>query len=78
MITDKESGARNAKILWQDFVKFYGPPEIKLPDGKVVRNDRYHNALEAISDYLEFQVHGASEGMLYDSTKREKTLQSLA
>ena len=70
MITDKESGARNAKILWQDFVKFYGPPEIKLPDGKVVRNDRYHNALEAISDYLEFQVHGASEGMLYDSTKK--------
>ena len=72
LITNKKDGARNARVLWNDFTKFYGPPEIKLPDGKVVRNDKYHNALEAISDYFEFRVHASSEGMLYDSSKKGK------
>lgn len=55
-----------AKAFWNDFIDFYGPAEI---DG--VRNDDYHNALTAISDYLQFRVHQASEGVLY-STKGDE------
>jgi hypothetical protein len=61
-----------ATVFWNDFVNFYGPAEING-----VRNHEYHNALTSISDYLQFRVHAASEGVLFKSAPDGKSFKTL-
>lgn len=50
-----------ASAWYEDFVRFYGPPEVTVAE-KTVKNLRYYNALEAFDNYIQFKFHLLDEG----------------